>query len=150
MIRYALSCAQDHSFESWFQNADAFDALLRAGQLSCPICGDAKVSKGLMAPAVSPSRRAEAAKARAEAPSEAAPLAAQSELEKALAEMRRHIETNSEYVGGNFVSEARAMHEGETPGRSIYGEAKPEEARKLLDDGIAVTPLPFLPRRKTN
>lgn len=148
MIRYTLSCGKGHGFESWFQSADAFEALAGAGQLACPVCGDTAVEKGLMAPAVTPTRKAEAAKAATrDKPELTAPA---SELEQALAEMRRRVEANSEYVGMNFVSEARAMHEGDAPERSIYGEARPEEARKLLEDGVPVAPLPFLPSRKAN
>ena len=69
---------------------------------------------------------------------------------KALAELKRHVEANSEYVGLEFAREARAMHEGETPERSIYGEARADEAKKLLEDGIPVAPLPFRPGRKSN
>lgn len=149
MIRYTLSCGKGHGFESWFQNADAFTALAGAGQLACPVCGDTTVEKGLMAPAVTPARKAEAARvpAAGDKPGLTAPA---SELEQALAEMRRRVEANSEYVGMNFVAEARAMHEGDAPERSIYGEARPEEARKLLEDGVPVAPLPFLPSRKAN
>ncbi len=148
MIRYSLQCGKGHGFDSWFQNADAFNALARAGQLACPVCGDAAVEKGLMAPAVAPARKAEAAQAAtAGKPGLTAPA---SELEEALAEIRRRVEADSEYVGMNFVAEARAMHEGEAPERSIYGEARPEEARKLLEEGVPVAPLPFLPSRKAN
>ncbi|NGM46490.1 DUF1178 family protein [Rhodobacter sp. SGA-6-6] len=148
MIRYSLHCGKGHGFDSWFQNADAFDALARAGQLACPVCGDTAVEKGLMAPSVTPARKAEAAQAVAAGkPGLTAPA---SELEEALAEIRRRVEANSEYVGMNFVAEARAMHEGEAPERSIYGEARPEEARKLLEEGVPVAPLPFLPSRKAN
>ena len=148
MIRYTLSCGKGHGFESWFQNADAFDTLARAGQLACPVCGDGAVEKGLMAPAVAPARKAVAAGAAAAGrPDLTAPA---SELEQALAELRRRVEAGSEYVGMNFVAEARAMHEGDAPERSIYGEARPEEARKLLEDGVPVAPLPFLPGRKAN
>lgn len=150
MIRYTLRCGQGHGFESWFQNAGAFEALAGAGQLACPVCGDAAVEKGLMAPAVAPARKAEAARAAAGARDKPDLAAPASELEEALAEMRRRVEANSEYVGMNFVSEARAMHEGDAPERSIYGEARPEEARKLLEDGVPVAPLPFLPSRKAN
>lgn len=146
MIRYSLQCGKGHGFDSWFQNADAFDALARAGQLACPVCGDAAVEKGLMAPAVAPARKAEAAQAAGKQ----GLTAPTSELEEALAEIRRRVEADSEYVGMNFVAEARAMHEGEAPERSIYGEARPEEARKLLEEGVPVAPLPFLPSRKAN
>jgi hypothetical protein len=67
-----------------------------------------------------------------------------------MAEMRRKVEENSEYVGLNFAAEARAMHEGTIDERSIYGEAKPDEARALLEDGIPVAPLPFMPKRQAN
>lgn len=142
MIRYSLTCEKAHGFDSWFQSAEAFDRLLAGGQVLCPDCGSARVEKGLMAPAVRPARQTEAARPRL---AEAA-----TETEKAIAELRRRIEAESDYVGMNFVAEARRMHDGEVPERSIYGEARPDEARKLLEDGIPVAPLPFLPARKTN
>lgn len=146
MIKYALKCAGSHEFESWFQSAAAFDALLAQGHVGCPICGETKVEKLLMAPAVRPARKAAPPQPDG-APNLTKP---ETEIETALATMRAQIEANSDYVGVNFVSEARKMHSGEAPERSIYGEAKPEEARKLLEDGIPVAPLPFLPKRKAN
>ena len=71
------------------------------------------------------------------------------EVAKALADLRRKVEGNSDYVGTDFASEARAMHEGETPERSIYGEACPDEAKALIDEGVPVLPLPFRPKRRT-
>lgn len=70
--------------------------------------------------------------------------------EAALAALRDKVEANSEYVGKSFVKEARDMHDGVTPDRAIYGEANLTEAKKLIDDGIPVVPLPFMPRKKTN
>jgi hypothetical protein len=64
--------------------------------------------------------------------------------------MRRYIEENSDYVGADFATEARAMHEGNAPERAIHGEARLDEARALLEDGIPVAPLPFKPSRKIN
>ena len=142
MIRYTLKCESDHSFDSWFQSAEAFDKLLAAGMVACSACGSTKVAKALMTPSVQPTRKA----AQPEAPLSAP----QGEVERALDAMRRHVEENSDYVGMNFAAEARAMHDGEAPERAIHGEAKLEEAKALLEDGIPVTPLPFLPRRKTN
>lgn len=144
MIRYTLTCGKEHGFESWFQSAGAFESLRCAGQVTCPVCGDASVEKSLMAPSVRPARNAAVQPTK---PDLSAPA---SKLEEAMADLRRHVEANSDYVGVNFVAEARAMHDGSAPERSIYGEAKPEEARKLLEDGIPVAPLPFLPARKTN
>ncbi|MEY4984726.1 MAG: hypothetical protein RIR62_2992 [Pseudomonadota bacterium] len=151
MIRYALKCADDHAFESWFQSAAAFDALQAQGHVTCPLCGSARVEKALMAPAVRPAPADAPAKAPAPAqggrPNLTAPATA---VEEALAALRRQVEENSEYVGMNFAAEARRIHDGDAPERSIYGEARPDEARKLIEDGVPVTPLPFLPPRKAN
>lgn len=145
MIRYALTCDRDHSFESWFKSADAYEALRASGHVACAVCGSANVAKDLMAPAVRPARKAAASRG-----AQGALSAPQGEVEAALAAMRRQIEENSEYVGLNFVAEARAMHDGDAPERAIYGEARLDEARRLLEDGVPVAPLPFLPARKTN
>jgi len=139
MIRYTLNCSAGHGFDSWFQSAEAVDKQLGAGQVNCPICGVTSVTKALMAPSVQPARRATAS-LRDPA----------SDQEAALAALRAEVEAKSEYVGMNFVAEARAMHEGDAPERSIYGEAKPEEAIKLLEEGVPVAPLPFMPARKVN
>ena len=141
MIRYTLNCTNDHSFESWFQSGDAFDRLLTARMIACTVCGSEDVVKTLMAPAVRPGRSA------VPAPSLRKPA---NPAEAALATLRRKVEENSDYVGMNFASEARAIHDGDAPERSIYGEARIDEAKKLLEDGIAVAPLPFLPARNTH
>ena len=141
MIRFSLKCENDHVFESWFGSTGDFDKLKSAGMVTCTSCGSASVEKTLMTPQVSTSRKKEAAESLRKAESDA---------EKALAEMRKEVETNSEYVGLNFAKEARAMHDGDKEHRSIYGEAKPEEAKALIEEGVPVTPLPFMPKRNTN
>ncbi|MCI5098182.1 MAG: DUF1178 family protein [Rhodobacteraceae bacterium] len=154
MIQYSLKCAEGHTFDSWFQSAEAFDKLAAAGMVSCAVCGGTKVEKAIMAPRVRPARSATGVKDDAqpttEAPTAPALSTQNAELEQALTEMRRQVEQNSDYVGEDFASEARAMHLGDAPERSIYGEAKPDEAKALIEDGIPVAPLPFMPNRKTN
>jgi hypothetical protein len=152
MIRYALRCSAGHAFESWFRSAEAFETLRAGGHVSCPVCGATEVDKALMAPQVRPARKAAAvAQAEAPAPEAPGPLAApQSPREAALAELRRRIEERSEYVGLGFAAEARRIHAGDAPERPIHGEARIEEARALLDEGVPVAPLPFLPARKAN
>jgi hypothetical protein len=138
MIRYALTCDQDHAFDSWFASATAYDRLAAAGHVACAVCGSSKVTKALMAPAV---------RADAEPPALSGPRNA---AETALAELRARIEAESDYVGLSFAAEARAMHEGTMPERAIHGEARPDEARALLEDGVPIAPLPFRPRSRTN
>jgi hypothetical protein len=158
MINYTLKCANDHRFDSWFQSADAFDTLQASGMVSCAICGDTQVAKAMMAPRVRPARKsASAPPAEQDTPTSAPATptpgtlsAPASPAEQALRDLRKHVEANSDYVGKDFASEARAMHEGSAPERAIYGEAKPEEAKALLEEGVPVAPLPFSIGRKTN
>lgn len=163
MIRYTLKCRQDHSFESWFKSASAFETLQSAGQLSCPQCGSPEVAKSLMAPQVSTARTADAPenqdteKEHATTPTPTTPPAQQSidtpkssQAKASLSEMRDHIEKNSDYVGSDFTKQARAMNDGEAPTRSIYGEAKLEDAKALIKEGVPILPLPFMPKRKLN
>ncbi len=143
MIQFTLKCSQDHRFDSWFQSSDAFDKLLKAKLVSCAVCGSTELEKAMMAPQISDS------KSSGEAPVPTL-TGADNPAEQALADIRKKIEDNSEYVGMNFAREARDIHDGTSPERAIFGEAKPEEARKLIEDGVPVTPLPFTPTRKTN
>ncbi|WP_147108372.1 DUF1178 family protein [Tateyamaria sp. syn59] len=141
MIKYALKCADGHGFESWFASADAFDSLKAAGHVSCAVCGNADVSKAIMAPRVSTAT---------DKPTKNALSHPASEVEAAVSKMREAVEKNATYVGGNFAAEALAQHLGEQPDRPIWGEANREEAKRLIDDGVPVAPLPFVPTRKAN
>ena len=141
MIKFTLRCPDDHRFESWFKSDAAYDALRESGHISCAVCGSTDVEKALMAPRVQESR---ARPARPEARPTPETMA------RAIAEIRKHVEANSDYVGLRFADEARAMHEGRADARAIHGEAKPEEARALIEEGVPIAPLPFIPKRQTN
>jgi len=155
MILYALRCEQGHAFESWFQSSSAFDSQLRRKLVACPVCDSIKVEKAIMAPRiVSKKGRESAAPVPAPVPApspEAAPgaqplmLAQERELRAKLKELRDHIVKNADNVGERFPSEARKMHYGEIEHRPIYGEASPDEARALIEEGVEVSPLPVLP-----
>ena len=139
VIQYSLKCENGHYFESWFQSSAAFDALEKSGHLSCSVCGCTKVRKAIMSPRVASKET-----------DQPAPQLAASEQEQALAALRKHVEENADYVGTSFAEEARSMHLGATPERAIYGEANGAEAKALIDDGVPVAPLPFIPNRKAN
>ena len=157
MIRYALACEQAHEFESWFPSAEGYDAQVKRGLVTCPMCGSGTVEKQIMAPAVACKDRGGAAVPavavvpQPEAPQALAPqpVALLSEKEQAFRTMlkafREHVTKNSDYVGPRFVDEARKMHYGETEHRSIYGEANPMDAAALIEEGIEVHPLPIAP-----
>ncbi|QPH55331.1 DUF1178 family protein [Pontivivens ytuae] len=134
MIRYSLKCRDAHDFESWFANSETFDTLAAGGHVACPVCGSTEVEKAVMAPRV--------------ATREAAPLSKPaSPAEQAIAELRKKVEAESDYVGRDFAAEARRIHEGEADERAIWGEASGKEAKALVEDGVPVMPLPFGPRR---
>jgi hypothetical protein len=147
MIKFTIKCTDDHRFDSWFQSAEAFDNLLARGLITCAVCGASDVEKAMMAPRIRDGKSEDKPQETQKNTSLTTPA---SPAEKALAELKAQVEKNSEYVGMNFAREARDMHDGAAPERPIYGEARPEEARKLIEDGVPVAPLPFVPARKSN
>lgn len=132
MIRYELTCKDGHRFDGWFASSSAFEAQRDAAQIQCAICAITQVDRALMSPSV---------------PARNAPISGE---KTPLEQLRDHVEANSDYVGLRFADEARAMHEGRSDPRAIHGEAKPEEARALIEDGVPIAPLPFIPKRNTN
>jgi len=160
MIRYTLRCERDHTFESWFQDSAAYDSQAKRKLVSCPICDSVKVEKAIMAPRIVSKKgreRAEPVPAPASVPAAEAPasvpapgstpllMAQERELRAKIKELRDHIVKNADNVGEKFPNEARKMHYGEIEHRPIYGEASPEEAKSLIDEGVEVSPLPVLP-----
>jgi len=137
MIRFDLTCTNDHSFDSWFRSGADCDALLDKGLVSCTTCGSPEVRKALMAPKVSTSDKTSITAPKA---SDVAPLE----------RLKKEIEATADDVGRNFATEARDMHAGITPERPIYGQATGAEAKQLLSDGVPVLPLPFVPTKKTH
>jgi hypothetical protein len=152
MIRYALHCERGHEFESWFQTSSAYESQVKRKLVTCPACGSAKVEKAIMAPRiVSKKARPKVDEAPAAPTDVAAPastpllMAEERELRAKLKELREHIVKTADNVGERFPNEARKMHYGDIEHRPIYGEASPDEARALIDEGVEVTPLPVLP-----
>jgi len=159
MIRYALNCERGHTFESWFQDSDAYDQQAKRGLVGCPHCGSTKVEKAIMSPRLSVTAKMQ--KAPVEQPvattapvtpdttAAPAPVAMISPQEQALRtklkELRDHLTKNADNVGPKFPEEARKMHYGEIEHRSIYGVASAEEAKDLAEEGIEFHPLPTLP-----
>jgi hypothetical protein len=156
MIRYSLHCDRGHSFESWFQSSSAYESQEKRKLVNCPVCGSAKVERSIMAPQIV-SKKGRASQSSNDAPAPAQPaevtapgstpllMAQERELRAKLKELRDHIVKNADNVGERFPNEARKMHYGDIEHRPIYGEASPEEARSLIDEGVEVSPLPVLP-----
>jgi hypothetical protein len=154
MIRYNLRCDRGHAFESWFQSSSAYESQEKRKLVSCPACASVKVERAIMAPQIVSKKSRDSARpaaAPAAATEVTAPtstpllMAQERELRAKLKELRDHIVKNADNVGERFPNEARKMHYGDIEHRPIYGEASPEEARSLIDEGVEVSPLPVLP-----
>jgi len=131
MIRFSLRCAVGHEFEGWFRNGEGYEAQQKAGEIACPECGGTCIEKALMAPSIGRSR-------------EAGPPISPAQLRTALIELRRQVESGSDYVGPQFAEEARRIHYGESDPRGIYGEATEAESRELADEGIKFGRIPWI------
>ena len=141
MIKYTLQCSNFHQFDSWFSSSEAFDKLKDSKLLSCELCGDTSVSKSVMAPSV---------KTKKDEVIKGALLQNTIKENNLIKELRKKVEKSCEYVGDKFAEEARAMHDGESPERSIYGKTTKQEAKLLLEEGIPVMPLPWHDKRNSN
>ena len=133
MILFDLRCSQGHDFEAWFRDGATYDEQAGEGSIGCPVCGDRKVAKALMAPALASRPRVDPERA--------------AQAMKAWRQVQDHIERNFDHVGPRFTEEARKIHYGESEKRSIYGEATAEQAKELRDEGVEVNQIPWLPRQ---
>ena len=170
MILYDLKCRKDHVFETWFRDSSAYEEQVAAGAIACPTCGSRKIEKALMAPRLGRSGRNRDARgdARGDAPGDAPGDAASrktpggsdrkmatravketaetAELMGHLRELRKKVEENCDYVGGEFAEEARKIHYGEENPRNIYGETSDEQAKELHEEGVTFNRIPWAPR----
>ena len=135
MIRYALLCEHDHPFEAWFGSSADYDDQAERGLVECPFCASRAVRKQIMAPAIAGARKAAA-------PAPEAPAQMRTMMMEAAGKVRAHVEANFDYVGDTFAREARAIHEGRSEERGIYGEASAKEVKALVEEGVKVAPLP--------
>lgn len=142
MIVFDLACAEGgHVFEGWFGSTGDYETQRAQGWIACPMCGSTDVAKAVMAPRVG---------AKGNQRGEATPVPVANEapealrrMMQALAEAQAKALEGSDYVGERFADEARAMHLGESDHRAIHGQASVEEAKALIEEGVAVAPLPF-------
>jgi hypothetical protein len=143
MIKYALVCERSHEFEGWFAASSDFDAQAARGLIECPVCASNMVRKQIMSPAVAGAKKGGQ-------PTATGPNAKQAMMMEAMARVRAHVEDTFDYVGDTFAREARAIHEGKSEDRGIYGEATPAEVKGLVEDGVPVAALPPAPPKKND
>ena len=154
MIVFDLSCTGAHRFEAWFASSESFVDQQARGLIGCPICGDVDVRKAVMAPRVG-AKSNQVPVAAGPAPVQTVDEPAPAQVRKLLAEIaakQAEMLPHSRWVGRDFADAARAMHEGRAAEDLIHGQASPEEAQALRDDGIAAMPLlvPIVPPDAAN
>ena len=137
MIVFELVCPDRHRFEGWFASAGDFESQKANGLLSCPVCSDSSIEKLLTAKIGKPEA----------VPPQTPPVAPVTVQPRTLNGLIEYVLLNTENVGEEFPSEARRIHYKEIPQRNIRGLATGEQTQELLEEGIAVLPLPIPPRR---
>jgi len=138
MIRYALVCENAHEFEGWFGSSGDFDDQAQRGLVACPVCDTRSVAKQIMAPSVAGTKK-----------TTDLPPQMRSMVMEAMGRVRKHVEENFDYVGDTFADEARAIHEGRSEDRGIYGEATPAQIKSLTEDGVPIAAMPPAPPKKS-
>lgn len=152
MISFDLKCALGHVFEVWFRSSSDYEAQRSGGLIGCPLCGNADVAKAVMAPAVGAkgNQRSGPSDPQPIAPPQNQPMvmpgnemdeARFKEMLGALAEAQAKMLEQSQWVGNRFADKARAMHYGDIEQAPIHGTTNPDEARAMLEEGLAVAPL---------
>ncbi len=143
MILFDLKCTKGHVFEAWFKDGDTFTVQSKTGEIACPVCGSADITKAPMAPQLARRRPDEGRSSNLAPEPEAEQIAAAKQVIEAL---HHKVEENCDYVGEKFAEEARKIHYGEVEKRGIYGEATDMEASDLEDEGIEFHRLPRPPQ----
>jgi hypothetical protein len=140
---FDLQCSAHHVFEGWFASEEDYAGQVERGLLECPLCADKTVHKLPSAPRLNfGAVEAPQATVGAEKQAVVAGDPAQA-LQAAYLQLARRIVSETEDVGERFAEEARKIHYGETEERGIRGQATREETESLLEEGIAVLPLPL-------
>jgi hypothetical protein len=144
MIRYALICEHGHEFEGWFAASADFDGQQARGLVECPVCASKAVEKAIMSPALAGTKRR-----GQDQTSDQNQAQNHHMMMEAMGRIRQHVEDTFDDVGDAFATEARAIHEGRSEDRGIYGQATFAEVRELVEDGVRIAPLPPEPLKKS-
>jgi len=142
VIVFNLGCENSHRFEGWFASSEDFERQLGAKLVTCPMCGNAKVSRLPHAVHIAKTASKPQRPGRGE-PTAVTPMQYTNVGSEILAKLVEHIVENTEDVGPAFPEEARKIHYQEAPDRHIRGTASRDEVEALKDEGIEVVALPI-------
>ncbi len=136
MIKYNLTCQNNHEFESWFSNSEEFEKLNKKKLLECIYCASKKIEKSIMAPMVSNIKNKNN----------------QIEFDnkvlrnnkETLLQLRNFIEKNFDNVGKDFSRKVREVYYNKKDNNAFYGTTTPEERKELSDEGIDLYSIPWV------
>ncbi len=151
MIKYSLKCSEvnclkKEPFDGWFQNSTSFKKQIKTGYISCPYCGSLKITKNLMSPSLKinkemrPKKNLKNVKKNEfnEQPNN------QLDMMVVLRNLKKEIQKNAEFVGKNFVKEAKAINAGKSKKRAIYGQANAKDLKELKEKNIEFINVPWV------
>ena len=151
MIKYSLKCIEDdcnkkEPFDAWFQNSTSFEKQIKAGYISCPHCGSLKIRKNLMSPSIKTNKvvKTKISSSKVEDNQIYKKTYKQIDMMVVLRNLKKEIQKNAEFVGQNFAKEAKAIHEGKSKERAIYGQASPKDLKELKSKNIDVVKVPWV------
>ncbi len=136
MIKYNLKCKNKHEFESWFSDSKEFEKLKKKKLLECIYCNSKNVEKSIMSPRVVNSKESFSYDQNKE-----------KELKKLkgdLKKLRKFVEKNFEFVGGNFAKKVREVYYDQSGKKNIYGTTTNKERDELLEEGINLVSVPWV------
>lgn len=136
-----LRCASGHRFEGWFASDEDLQSQTERGLMECPVCADKAITRLPSAPRLNVSGAREPS-AAAQKPAATGDAPIEMTMQAAWLRAVQHVMSQTENVGERFAEEARRIHYGEADDRAIRGQATPDEAQELRDEGIEVMSLP--------
>ena len=136
MIKYSLNCKSCNlTFESWFANSKEFDKLKKKKLINCHNCNSLEIDKSLMSPSIN----------KKNSERNQNEIRKYKDIKKTLIKYQKFIKNNFEYVGKNFVHEARSIHyKDKKTNKGIYGTASKDEIKELRDEGIKTETIPWI------
>ena len=138
MIKYKLICKDcETTFDSWFPSSKEYEKLKKRKFLNCHFCNSLNVGKALMSPNVSIQKN--------DLRDINSPNEKYREIKKTISKYQKFIKKNFEYVGENFIYEARSLHyKNKKRDKGVYGTATKEDLNELNEEGIKTEMIPWI------
>ena len=137
MIKYRLICKDcENTFDSWFSSSKEYERLKKKKFLNCYICNSLNIGKTLMSPSVFMQKNDSKTYNQ---------IQKYRERIQIISKYQEFIKKNFDYVGENFVNEARSVYyKNKKNSKGIYGTATKEDLKELKEEGIETETMPWI------